>query len=266
MVTRISTEEMHRVSPLFEGWQETLIWSCLQGVMGSVYGKEILGQETGRDTGTTFSSAMAVLGDFAFPAGQPDVELISYRPEGKAWDFMILAPETEAWEAAIREYFGERARKVVRYALKKEPDVFDRKRLQRAAEGLPSAYELKALDETLFARCRETGWCRDWVSQYASWEEYEKRGLGVVALRDGEPVSGASSYSSFEGGIEIEIDTREDSRRKGLAYGCAAKLILKCLERGWYPSWDAQNPASLALAEKLGYHLDHAYTAYEVRD
>ena len=24
-------------APLFDGWQETLIWSCLQGVMGEIY-------------------------------------------------------------------------------------------------------------------------------------------------------------------------------------------------------------------------------------
>ena len=46
--------------------------------------------------------------------------------------------------------------------------------------------------------------------------------------------------------------------------GCSAALILACLRRGWYPSWDAQNPASLSLAEKLGYHFSHAYVAYEV--
>ena len=65
-------------------------------------------------------------------------------------------------------------------------------------------------------------------------------------------------------GIEIEIDTREDHRRKGLAYACGAKLILECLKRGLYPSWDAQNKWSVALAEKLGYHFDHEYTAYEI--
>ena len=49
-----------------------------------------------------------------------------------------------------------------------------------------------------------------------------------------------------------ETDTREDHRRKGLAYACGAKLILECLERELYPSWDAQNMWSVALAEKLG--------------
>lgn len=76
--------------------------------------------------------------------------------------------------------------------------------------------------------------------------------------------AGASSYSGYRGGIEIEIDTNEVYRRKGLAYICGAKLILECLDRNLYPSWDAQNIWSVALAEKLGYHFDHAYTAYEV--
>ncbi|MCR2023895.1 GNAT family N-acetyltransferase, partial [Blautia pseudococcoides] len=45
---------------------------------------------------------------------------------------------------------------------------------------------------------------------------------------------------------------------------CAAQLILDYLERGLYPSWDAQNPASVALSEKLGYHFDKEYTVCEV--
>ena len=85
-----------------------------------------------------------------------------------------------------------------------------------------------------------------------------------MALYNNELVSGASSYTSYEGGIEIEIDTRKDHRRRGLAYACGARLILECLDRGLYPSWDAQNLWSVALAEKLGYHFDHEYAAFEV--
>lgn len=65
-------------------------------------------------------------------------------------------------------------------------------------------------------------------------------------------VAGASSYSTYDKGMEIEIDTREDHRRKGLAYVCGAKLILEGLEKVLYPSWDAQNKWSVALAQKLG--------------
>lgn len=76
-------------------------------------------------------------------------------------------------------------------------------------------------------------------------------------------MSGASSYTFYRDGIEVEIDTREDERRKGLALACGAKLILECLARKLYPSWDAHNSGSLALAEKLGYRFDKEYPTYE---
>lgn len=83
-------------------------------------------------------------------------------------------------------------------------------------------------------------------------------------LDHGELVSGASSYTVYREGIEIEIGTKEEYRRQGLAAVCGARLILECMKRGLYPSWDAQNKWSVALAEKLGYHYDRTYPAYEV--
>lgn len=255
MVYKVKGTE--KIARLFEGWQETLIWSCIQNVMGSLY----------VDSTEKPGSAMAVSGDFCFFAGKPNEELIRYWfkcYQGEHPWGVIMVPQNEEWGKLIETCYGERAKKVTRYAIKKEPDVFDQEKLQDAVNALPAGYILKMIDENLFWSCREIPWCKDWVSQYDNYEMYRKYGLGVVVLKDGEPVSGASSYTSFLGGIEIEIDTREDHRRKGLAYACAAKLILECLARGWYPSWDAQNPWSVALAEKLGYHFDHEYTAYEV--
>ena len=247
-------EQAKAAAALFEGWQDTMIWSCLQGVMGRLYA----------DREERPASAMIWLGDFCFFAGIPDRELIRYKPRECAQDFRILVPRDEGWEAAIEECYGDRARKILRYAIKKEPDVFDEEKLRRAADaGLPAGCCLKLMDQELFHRCREIPWCRDWVAQYKDYELYREHGLGAVILKDGEPVSGASSYAGYLGGIEIEIDTREDWRRRGLAYICGARLILECLRRGWYPSWDAQNRWSVALAEKLGYHFSHEYAAYE---
>lgn len=237
---------------LFDGWQETMIWSCIQGVMGKIYtacpGEPI--------------SAAARLGDFYFLAGEPDEALVMC--EKGRQDFMIMVPQHPGWEGMIERCLGAKARRVTRYAMKKESDVFDREKLQMLVDGLPDGYVLKRMDEPLFWQCREIEWCRDFVSQYKDYAHYETYGLGVIMLKDGEPVSGASSYSGYVGGIEIEIDTREDYRRKGLATVCGAGLILECIKRGLYPSWDAQNRWSVALAEKLGYHFDHEYAAYEI--
>ena len=43
-----------RTINLFDSWEETIIWSCLQGIMGEVY------------TNDEEDAAMAILGDFAF--------------------------------------------------------------------------------------------------------------------------------------------------------------------------------------------------------
>ena len=120
------------------------------------------------------------------------------------------------------------------------------------------------IEKAEYHMCLNNEWAKDLVSQYKDYDTYKDLGLGAAVLKDGELVSGASSYSTYRGGIEIEIDTREDHRRKGLAYACGAKLILECIKKGLYPSWDAQNTWSVALAEKLGYHFSHKYTAYEI--
>ena len=251
MVYRVKKSET--VAPLFKGWEETLIYSCLQGVMGKVYADSI----------EMPSSAMVILGDFCFFAGKPNKELILYTPEFSKKDFMIFVPQDEQWAKMIQNCHGKNVRRVIRYATKKET-VFDIDHLSRVVEGLPEKYTLQMMDEQLFMKCKEIEWCRDWVSQYFDYEMYKKYGMGAIILENNEPISGASSYSGYHGGIEIEIDTKEEYRRKGLAYISGAKLILECLKRGWYPSWDAQNRRSLSLAEKLGYEFAYEYLAYEI--
>lgn len=239
-----------KAAPLFDGWQESLIWSCLEGIMGQLY----------VDSAEDPASAMITLGDFCYLAGRPDPAFFPHLPCRD----VIIVPQDGYWADLIERHFGQKARKVTRYAIKKEPWVFDPARLTAAVDTLPAGYTLRMMDRELFSRCRKISWCRDWVRQYDSYDLYERYGMGAVALKDGEPVSGASSYSGYRGGIEVEVITHEDYRRQGLAYACGAKLILECLKKSWYPCWDARTRWSVALAEKLGYHFDHAYTAYEI--
>lgn len=239
---------------IFSGWNETIIWSCLQGVMGHIYADHIENP----------SSAMAILGDFCFFGGKPSEELVAFKPALCRQDFIIAVGQNDAWAQMIEKYYGARAKKVLRYAMKKEQDIFDINKLKRIVSQLPSEYTINLMDEGDYFDCKKEAWCRDLVSQFADWESYQSLGLGVVIRKDGVIVSGASSYSAYLGGIEIEIDTREEYRRKGLASICGAMLILECLGRVLYPSWDAQNLWSVALAEKLGYHLDYQYDAYEI--
>lgn len=238
---------------LIDGWNETMIWSCIQGYMGEAYSDSIDNPR----------SAQLVVADFCFFVGVPNKELVENRKVIKS-NFIIMTSNNNQWNHLIEEVYPEKSKKITRYAIKKEKDIFDREKLQRIVDDFESSYELKLIDEEIYNEVMMEKWSKDLCSQFVNAKDFCKRGLGVVAFYNNELVAGASSYTIYDDGIEIEIDTKVEYRRRGLAYATGAKLILECLNRGLYPSWDAQNLWSVALAEKLGYHFDYEYIAYGV--
>lgn len=241
--------EPSAAASLFAGWEETVIWSCLQGVMGAVYANA---KET---------AAVAVLGDFAFFAGVPDASLTML--PGGLYPGRLFIARDNAWLSLLRRYLGDRAEEHDRYATCKAAEDLDRAALLSLARP-PEGCTLVPIDAAIFDTLRQTTWGRDLIVNYADAAQYARLGLGFVLCRNGEIVAGASSYASYRGGIEIEVDTRPDCRRRGYATVCAAGLAGACLERGWYPSWDAHTPVSLHLAQKLGYRFHHAYPCLEI--
>lgn len=232
------------MSKLFAGWEAPMVRACLEGKMGRV-------QSAGEE------SALAVIGDFCFLAGEASRELLDV---AKA---PILVPGSGDWEVLIRTALGERAVPFTRYATRRPPG--DRDRLIHFTEALPQEFQLCPIGKELYFTLMSQGWSRDLCGNFADAEDFLARGLGFAAVgADGKPAAGAASYAVCDGAIEIEIDTRPEDRRRGLALACGARLILECLDRGLYPGWDAHDLRSLSLAERLGYRLDHPYTAYWV--
>ena len=243
-------KDILKIAPFFSGWEETFIWSYLQGHMGYAIS----------DNDENPSAAQIVVGDVCFFAGVPNDLLI------KQAAAPIIVSQNEKWNSQIEFIWGERVKKAERYAIKKEPGIFNTDKLVKYTESLESAYTLRMIDEKIYECVMKEDWSKDLCSQFEDYNDYHNRGIGVVALYQGTPVSGASSYVVYNGGIEIEIDTKPEFRRKGLATACGAKLILECLKKGLYPSWDAYDLRSVSLAEKLGYHMDHPYTVYIKND
>lgn len=232
------------VEKLTAGWDHTMVWTCLQGHMG-----QILTLEDRPD------SALLSVGDFCFLAGEPCRELLERA------EVPLLVPQTEGWCRLIESVLGERAAPFTRYATRLRPEV-GRGELGRLAAALPQGCRLAPIDEELYPRLMAARWSRDLCANFLDGADFARRGIGWAVLEAGEPVSGASSYTIYDGGIEIEIDTQPDARGRGLAAACGARLILDCLDRGLCPGWDAHDLRSLHLAEKLGYRLDRPYRAY----
>ncbi len=232
---------------LFAGIDDSMVRSCLQGMMG---GKIYV---TDPEAPT---AAMAFLAEFAFFAGEPDRELASFKPEG----VVGLVPPDEGWSALIEGCWPD-VTPVTRYAIRKNTR-FNQEKLEAIVASLPKEYELKRIDGKLYDACLENEQFEDNVGNFESKEEFLELGRGFAILKDGEIVSAASSYTVYREGVEIEIDTEEEYRRKGLASVAGAALILSCLDDGLYPSWDAANLESLHLAEKFGYEFSHEYPTY----
>lgn len=251
---QLEKHEMNQIAPLFGGWDETLLWSCLQGYMGNAWTDEIHNPK----------SAQIVTGDFCFFTGIPNAELVKNIPADFKPQFMIMVPHDGLWADMIEREYPGRCEKFTRYAIRKEPGVFDTEKLRSYISNLPGEYQIKKIGEEIYREILLNSWSSDLCSQFRTYPEYEKYGLGYAVYHQDELVCGASSYTVYDKGIEIEIDTKREYRRKGLALACAARLILDCMNRGLYPSWDAANKGSVALAEKLGYHFDKEYTAYAI--
>ncbi len=252
----LSPAEYFRVKPLFDGWEEGFLWAVFSGHMGCV-----IAPATEKPP-----FAKAVLGDFSFVAGDGKApfadKLAGLFTEGAPSS--IIVGRDSSWDGPILTAFGSRAKRVLRYGMKKRVEQFDRDNLLKILAGLPSGFRVVPIDEELFWRLRFEQWSMDLTRSFRDYEQFRRFGSGFVALTGDRPVAGASACAFFDDGIEVEIDTKEDFRRIGLGLCCGAALVLNCLDRGLYPSWDAANLASVALAEKLGYVAGEPYEAFEI--
>lgn len=200
--------------------------------------------------------AIIIIADFCYLLGE-----VKHRDEIKQIleteaKHKYIAPCGTQWITYLNEYVSRKLHNSKRYSLKHEPDVFDKNYLKQLIERVIPEYDIKLIDKEIYNDVLGINWAADGCCYYRSYQDFSERGIGYVIYKEGQLVCIASSYITYKSTIDITIGTLEEYRRKGLAAACAASLILECLERGVYPAWSAANKASLALAEKLGYHLD----------
>ncbi|MDD3336973.1 MAG: GNAT family N-acetyltransferase [Eubacteriales bacterium] len=253
-------EALERVAPLFQSCEETMVWTALEGNLGQIW---ICPSADGKPPKAAICKTL----DFVFIAGDGEGAEASRLLQGfKALlndAYAILTPQNESWKQTIQAIFPDAIPKQ-RYAIQKNGDNFDRAWLAELAKKLPPDVALHFIDGAFYDLAKAEGWSKDLC--FGTKQDFLSHGLGVVAVQNGELVGGASSFIYYSKGIEIEVDTRKDKRRQGIAAACCAKLILACLEKGLYPSWDAANRESVQLALKLGYQEKGPYWVYETKE
>jgi GNAT superfamily N-acetyltransferase len=123
---------------------------------------------------------------------------------------------------------------------------------------LPEGCRLRHLDGDLFPRSMMA---RYFTGVFGNVEKALERGIGLCLMRGEEILSEGSAGPSADGLVEIGVETGERYRRRGYASLVCAHLIQECEKLGVNTYWncDARNPASIALARKLGYRNGKKY-------
>lgn len=173
-----------------------------------------------------------------------------------------VTPEGDEWTRHLELEFAGRIR-VVPFTVCASGSL-DVDHLRQIAERTPPGYAVRRLDASLVDRLfadLDKGWL---VDSYGSVDEYLRRGIGYVAVRDGRVVCGAASAASSARAIDIDIETAPADRRRGLATVVGASLAIECLMRGVEPQWLAANDASCRVAERLGYTRGETYETFEI--
>lgn len=236
---------------LFELPWNHILYSILSGFQGSVLVDQTLSPQ----------SALAIAGKgapFAFFGGQVNEDLWRNVPSGD----LIMAPQSSAWSKYLMTKKQHEASPFIRYAME-APKRFNRQIINQMKQSLASPYSISTINQQLFNQCLTETWSKDLVSNFDHYHEFSQHALGFVILHQGKIISGASSFLPLANGIEIEVDTHPRYQGQGLATVGASYLIDACLDREWYPSWDAHTAVSRDFAKKFGYSVAFEYLAFE---
>lgn len=127
---------------------------------------------------------------------------------------------------------------------------------------LPAACQIRPIDRQLLERCE---WRADMEFFCGSVDSFLANGIGLCMMQGDEIIVEAYASSLGEALAEIGAVTREAHRGHGYAPVTCAYLVQACEQRGYGAYWscDADNRASIRVAQKLGFRQTNAYEILE---
>jgi RimJ/RimL family protein N-acetyltransferase len=221
---------------------------AIEGQMGRAFVEDLLKPSVFMITNSVF---YYFAGDPTHPAAG---ELLLKLPP-----WCLLMPSAPGWIELAQQVFAARLVASPRWSTSAASLEWDH--LSRLLQASPHRESLQAMD----LRFAERLWGLDhWIdiAEFDSPQDFIDRGVGFYLKGAGGLQGAAFAALVNSQGIEISIYVDEPYRRQGMATALASCLLLHCLEDHRQPHWDAANPESCALAEKLGYRKVGEYRAY----
>lgn len=164
----------------------------------------------------------------------------------------IVVPADDPWRARAEEVLGDRVRDRSMRSYVPGPELAAR--TAELAAAVPEGYALHPVTALLAERIGKDHEPHG-VQVLGGPQRFVETGFGHVLVKDGGVACAATSYAATGKYVEVAIATHPDHRRRGLAACAASAMIGTALARGLEPHWNAFNPVSQHLADRLGFTL-----------
>ncbi len=224
----------------------TLIESILEGRLGVAYSDEL----------ESPAVAQLSLNGFTFLGGDPSTHAAETCVEHL--EPFLIPPSSDDWLSLLKSVHGDDIVHRTRYGFSSTSLRLSRLRELSTA---PDSISIQPIDEEIATQMWE-GYGKFALHSFISPRQFQRLGIGFVAMHEGSLVAFAVSGAICARGIEIDVGTLPRFRRKGVATATAATLISHCLENGITPHWDAVSEVSSRLAVKLGFEPTGSYEVY----
>lgn len=124
--------------------------------------------------------------------------------------------------------------------------------------------EISAINDSDRKTLLKESWSADLVANTLSIDAKFPGAFGFIARLNDHVIGGVGCYTVYATGVEVQIDTRDGYRRRGVATELAKRMLVECKKRSLECHWDAMNEESVALARKVGFEWDRTYWCYEM--
>ena len=201
------------------------------------------------------------VGSFRYFAGEA-ASIEGHKLLDSLQPYTWLMASSPGWAAAAQEKFQDRLLAIDRFRFSSKSLAVDH--LHHLIAQSELRQEVKLMDVDFAQYLWEQDHFVD-LSDYDSPEDFVKRGVGYYLEHDGQMIGATYASLVCSRGIEVSIFVQAAFRRRGIATLLASYLLRWCIERHVHPNWDAANPMSCGLAEKLGYRPLGQYQAYYLK-
>lgn len=253
MMTKLQAAQLHRASHLFAGNPKR--------ALGHAFCEGFAPARVWVDDMDNPGAAIAVAKRFGigFAAGDAARAADLLEALRGLYPWVVFCDPPVSWHPALSAW-SPKSHATVRYAF--GPSGFSSEKLEALAKP-PEGCRLLPYDRALAETALSETWSEDQIGVFAGVDDFLARGFGFALVgADGALLSGCTSFCPQADGFDVQIDTHPDHRGRGYAACVGAAFVLECLRRGKCPHWDAANPRSLRLAERLGFRMTDAYIAW----